>query len=90
MLDSIPTLSEVAQNFRHGIYRHYKGDFYRTLCVGRMSEAREEECVVYISLKKGSVWIRPLGMFLENITVGEYKGPRFVWISEQESGYDSL
>lgn len=83
MSDFIPPSSEAALNFRHGIYRHYKGGLYRTLCVGRMSEAREEECVVYISLQKGSVWIRPLAMFLEDVAVDGYNGPRFAWVGEQ-------
>lgn len=82
MSDPIPPLSDVGQHFRHGLYRHYKGGVYRTLTVGRSSEARDEEFVVYESLDNGHVWIRPLGMFLENVEVGGYRGPRFTWVDE--------
>lgn len=82
--EQTPPLSEAAQHFRHGLYRHYKGGMYRTITVGRSSEARDEEFAVYESLDKGNVWIRPLGMFLEHVEVGEYRGPRFMWIGERD------
>lgn len=49
------------------LYQHYKGDFYRIICRGRLSEERDQEMVVYRSMKFGSVWIRPLSMFMEDV-----------------------
>ncbi len=82
MSDDLPPLSEAARTLRVGIYRHYKGGLYRVLCVGRSSEEREKEFVVYQSIEKNHIWIRPLPMFLEEVEVGEYHGPRFAWVGE--------
>lgn len=84
MIDDLPPLSALARGFRPGIYRHYKGGLYHALLVGRSSEAREEESVVYRSLEKGSVWIRPLAMFLEDVKTADYEGPRFAWVREAD------
>lgn len=44
-------------------YEHYKGGRYEVLAVGRLSEQRDQICVVYRSLERGHIWIRPLGMW---------------------------
>ena len=75
-------LSEQAQNFKHGVYKHFKGGIYKTICIGRSSEARDQEFVVYQSLDRGHTWIRPLPMFLENVDRDGYMGPRFTYIGE--------
>ncbi len=83
MMLPLPPLSEAAQNFRPGIYRHYKGGMYHARFVGRSSEDAAQEFVVYQSLvDPGLYWIRPLGMFLEDVALGEYRGPRFTWLRE--------
>mgnify|MGYP003508760086 FL=1 len=65
-----------------GRYRHYKGNDYEVLGVARHSET-EEEYVVYRQLYgAGGLWIRPLGMFLESVTVGEGIVPRFRLLEE--------
>jgi hypothetical protein len=79
----LPPLSEQAQSFRPGIYRHYKGGVYRAMAVARHSEDPTQEFVVYRSTTEPDrTWIRPLPMFLEDVTVGEYRGPRFTWLPE--------
>lgn len=82
MHDPLPPLSAAAQAFRPGIYRHYKGGLYQALQVARHSEDPAQEFVVYTSLEQGGTWVRPLAMFLEEVTVGEYRGPRFAWVGE--------
>lgn len=42
-----------------GVYRHFKGGRYRPLFVGRLSEQRDVEVVVYVSLTNGEIWVRP-------------------------------
>lgn len=44
-------------------YEHYRGGRYEVLAVGRLSEARDQLVVVYRSLERGHVWVRPLGMW---------------------------
>ena len=60
-------------------YRHYKGNKYYILAVGKHSETLEE-MVVYISLYENSesqVWVRPLKMFVETVRVGSKTVQRF-------------
>lgn len=82
MSDPLPPLSPEAQNFRHGIYRHFKGGMYKTICIGRFSETRHEEYVVYQSVELGHIWIRPLSMFLSEVDRPGYRGPRFTWLGK--------
>jgi hypothetical protein len=64
---------------RPGRYRHYKGNFYEVIGIARHSET-EEEMVVYRNLYgDGSLWVRPLKMFMEDVVVDGRKVPRFVW-----------
>ncbi|HIJ95682.1 MAG TPA: DUF1653 domain-containing protein [Desulfuromonadales bacterium] len=65
-----------------GRYRHYKGNEYEVIGIARHSET-EEELVVYRKLYGDcSLWIRPLGMFLETVTVHGVEVQRFAWIPE--------
>jgi hypothetical protein len=63
-----------------GIYRHYKNKRYRVLSVAKHTETLED-LVVYETLyenKVSSMWVRPLAMFLEQVSVNGYSGPRFL------------
>jgi hypothetical protein len=60
-----------------GAYRHYKGGLYEVLGVARHSET-EERLVVYRALSgDGGLWVRPLAMFQETVTVDGRDVPRF-------------
>jgi len=77
----------VDEKVKPGIYRHYKGNLYRVMGVGRHSETLEE-FVVYIALYDGefgknSIWIRPLSMFLEDVEVDGKKMPRFEFLKKE-------
>lgn len=56
-----------------GVYRHYRGNEYEIVAVGRW-EATEEPVVVYRALYdtpdvgSAAVWVRPVTSFLETIT----------------------
>ncbi|MCS6296214.1 MAG: DUF1653 domain-containing protein [Nitrospira sp.] len=66
-----------------GRYRHYKGKDYEVLGVARHSET-EEEYVVYRQLYgEGGLWIRPLTMFSESVSVGSELVPRFRRLEER-------
>lgn len=61
-----------------GIYRHYKGSDYEVIGCARHSET-QEWMVVYRTLYGDfSLWVRPLEMFTEKVTLdsGE-QVPRF-------------
>lgn len=47
-----------------GIWVHFKGGRYRVLFTAKDSET-EADVVVYVSLTKGGVWVRPVAMFTE-------------------------
>ncbi len=67
---------------RGGRYRHYKGNEYEVIDVAYHSET-EEEMVVYRKLYGDhSLWVRPLGMFMEDVPVAGRMVPRFEWIGE--------
>ncbi len=56
----------------HGIYKHFKGDYYLVEDVGIDSETNEE-CVIYRKLyEDGSLYIRPKKMFLERVDNKKY------------------
>lgn len=67
-----------------GIYEHYKGRRYRVIGNALHSETMEP-FVVYESLyenPKSNLWIRPTGMFTENVFINGENVPRFKLISE--------
>jgi hypothetical protein len=68
---------KMPQTVQPGRYRHYKGNYYEVIGVARHSET-EEEFVVYRCLYGDhSIWVRPLAMFVETVTVDGRKLPRF-------------
>jgi hypothetical protein len=68
-----------------GRYRHYKGKDYQVIGVAKHSET-EEDLVVYRALYgTGGLWVRPVTMFGEKITMGGKLVPRFQWIDKGNS-----
>ncbi|MCH9627910.1 MAG: hypothetical protein S4CHLAM2_15580 [Chlamydiales bacterium] len=91
MLSSSETLkpfSSAAQSIVPGtLYEHYKGIRYQALAVGRHSETLEEYVVYQALYGEKDVWIRPLGMFLEEVVVNGLSRPRFIrCVNENEAG----
>ena len=48
------------------IYRHYKGNTYKVIALGKHSETCED-MVVYQSVEDGKVWCRPSVMWFDQI-----------------------
>ncbi len=70
-----------------GIYSHYKNKRYKVIGVARHSETLEE-MIIYEALYPndlGTIWVRPKAMFLEEVVVGDYRGPRFKLIEPGDS-----
>lgn len=69
-----------------GRYRHYKGGEYQVLGVARHSET-EEVLVLYRPLYGDrGLWVRPLRMFRESVTVEGRAVPRFVLLEPATPG----
>lgn len=69
-------------NIKLGRYRHYKGKEYQVLGVAEHSETGED-LVVYRKLYDDySLWVRPIGMFMEEVDVGGKKMHRFEFLGE--------
>ena len=66
-----------------GTYRHYKGNLYEVIGVARHSET-EESLVVYTPLYgEGGLWVRPLQMFTETVTVDGTEVQRFAAVQKE-------
>lgn len=69
-----------------GIYQHYKGKNYIVKDLVRHSETLEwmvlYECLYENS--EGKLWVRPMGMFLENVDLDGKSIPRFKYIGDQK------
>lgn len=54
------------------VYRHFKGDYYLVEAVAKYSED-ESDLVIYRKLyDDGSLWARPLEMFLSEVDHAKY------------------
>jgi hypothetical protein len=60
-----------------GIYRHYKGGAYEVIGTARHSETGERLVVYRCLYDGGSLWVRPLAMFLERVALDGREVPRF-------------
>jgi hypothetical protein len=66
-----------------GRYRHYKGNEYRVVGVARHTET-EELLVVYQALYgERGLWVRPAAMFVETVSVGGRRVPRFAFVAPE-------
>lgn len=69
-----------------GRYRHYKGGEYQVIGTARHSET-DELLVVYRCLyDNNSLWVRPLAMFMESVTIAGHVVPRFMRSNEADRG----
>lgn len=65
-----------------GIYQHYKGQYYEVLHVATHSETLEKLVVYQCLYGDYSVWVRPLEMFTEQVTLDSGESvARFTWMS---------
>ena len=73
-----PPLSPLANTVAiNGLYEHYKGLYYKVLAIARHSETLEELVVYQAQYGEKGIWVRPLAMFLENVTIDGKSQPRF-------------
>ncbi len=65
-----------------GRYRHYKGKDYQVIGVATHSESGEALVVYRTLYDRFDLWVRPLSMFTESITIDGRAQPRFVYVAD--------
>ncbi|MDC7691107.1 DUF1653 domain-containing protein [Vogesella indigofera] len=60
-----------------GTYRHYKNQLYQVIDVATHSESGEQLVVYRPLYGEGKLWVRPLAMFCETVTIDGHSVPRF-------------
>lgn len=55
-----------------GIYKHFKGDYYLVEDIANDSETKEKYVVYRRLYGDGSLWIRPIDMFLSEVDHKKY------------------
>lgn len=86
-------MESVANNFRPGIYRHYKHTstqprYYQVLGVARNTETQELYALyipLYVIPEHGGprFQVRSLGMFLEDVEFAGETMPRFAYVGQE-------
>jgi len=66
-----------------GRYRHYKGNEYEVLGTATHSETGETLVVYRALYGTQGLWVRPVGMFCESVTVGGQTVPRFSYVAPE-------
>lgn len=66
---------------RAGIYKHYKGSFYKVISIAKHTETKED-MIVYKSIDDKQLWVRPLEIFREKIKIEGKLIPRFEYIDK--------
>lgn len=50
------------------VWRHYKGQLYRVIAVGKLESDRNTQMVLYTDFHKNHRWVRPLDEFVKKFT----------------------
>ena len=72
------------QNIKPGKYRHFKGNEYEVIGVGKHSETLEEYVLYRALYGEGGLWIRPASMWNETVERDGKIYKRFEYIGETE------
>ena len=68
-----------------GIYRHFKGNYYRLVSLARHSETLEPMVVYQALYGERGLWVRPLQMWSELVQRDGVTRPRFAWVCATEA-----
>ena len=70
------------EKIRLGKYRHFKGNEYEVVAIGKHSETLEDYVIYRALYGEGGYWVRPLSMFIEVIERDGKTFSRFEYIGE--------
>lgn len=70
------------QNIKPGKYRHFKGNEYEVIGVGKHSETLEEYVLYRALYGEGGLWVRPASMWNETVERDGKIYKRFEYIGE--------
>jgi len=65
-----------------GKYKHFKSGEYEVIAIAKHSETLEDFVVYRALYKNKDLWVRPLKMFLEEVTINGKKIKRFQKIKQ--------
>ena len=66
----------------NGIYRHYKGNMYKVIAIGKHSETLDELVVYQALYGDNEIWCRPISMWNDDINIDGKIQKRFQLIEE--------
>ena len=73
----------MAYDIKLGKYRHFKGNEYELIAIGKNSENPEELMAIYKALYgDGDIWVRPLSMWCEQVEKDGVRIQRFSYIED--------
>ena len=73
-------MDTLMEEIKLGRYRHFKGNEYEVLFIGKSSETLED-LVIYRDLNGGhTVWVRPASMWNETVERDGVKYKRFTYL----------
>jgi len=67
-----------------GVYRHFKGNYYRLLLTAEHSETREPMAVYQALYGKRGCWVRPLAMWEQTVERDGVTVRRFTYVCDTE------
>jgi len=73
---------------KQGLYRHYKGNLYRLICMARHSETLEQMVVYQDVACPEKIWARPAAMWEETVTAAGVETPRFLYLGEEKNDHE--
>ena len=70
------------ESIKLGKYRHFKGNEYEVIAIGKHSETCEEMVIYRALCGDGDVWVRPASMWSETVTRDGKTFKRFTYCEE--------